>query len=150
MNRSGTKKGNMYATLRAKVFFPSLSRVSRFTARELKCLILINVFTKTTVFSKTFKIKIYILCVCANTQHRRQCSANRYCLILNGISFMGPLTSASVSSFIQMLDCLRPEAIRSFCQCEFLCYLPFHPAVFLERQSVFLTVKDVENVLKFT
>lgn len=54
----------MYATLRAKVFFPSLSRVSGFTARELKCLILINVFTKTTVFSKTFKIKIYILCVC--------------------------------------------------------------------------------------
>lgn len=33
---------------------------------------------------------------------------------------------------------------------KFLLYLPFPPAACLERWSVFLTVKDVENVLKFS
>jgi len=82
--------------------------------------------------------------------HRSQCSANSYPWILKGISFKDLLESAPVSSLIQMLAWLKPGAIKGFCQREFLRYLPLHPAACLERWPVFLTVKDVENVLKFT
>lgn len=83
------------------------------------------------------------------TQHRRWCSANSYSSALNGISFKSLLKYAPMSSFIEMLDWLQPEAARGFCQCEFLCYLSLRPAACLGGRSVFLTVKDVENVLKF-
>lgn len=45
----------MCVLLRAKMLFPLISGVSRFTPHVLKYLFFVDVFTKTVDFSRTFK-----------------------------------------------------------------------------------------------
>lgn len=95
-------------------------------------------------------IKHNLVSLWLHPHSRKGCSVNIYPLVFKGSIQVPVKKPALASNLVQMLPWLRPAAIQKFCFCKFLHYLPFPPAACLERWSVFLTVNDVENVLKFS